>query len=331
VNTKMHLIFSPAFLLSVSLLSCNSGPGKKSSKHSKEPEVYKSNLAEGREQFKTKLVKFNQDKEKPETPPQNLFSIVSFPTKIGNMGAYLGKIPDDGKLHPAMIWLTGGMGNGIDRVWEEADADNDQTAAVFRKAGLVMMYPTQRGGNGSPGYEECFYGEIDDIIAARDFLAKQKGVDTNRIYLGGHSTGGTKALLVAESTDKFKAVFSFGPVTSVLLYGTDDLTYDVKNRTESMLREPGGWLKEIVTPTYVFEGNAGMSNISELRELKRLAVEQGIEPMHFYEIKGKDHFSGLQPASKIIAKRIMADSLSFGDTLFVDNGMRDVDMYRDRK
>lgn len=30
-----------------------------------------------------------------------------------------------------------------------------------------------------------------------------------------HSTGGTKALLVVESTDKFKAVFSFGPVSSV--------------------------------------------------------------------------------------------------------------------
>jgi hypothetical protein len=162
VKKKLHFIAVTALLI-VSLLSCNN----------QKPKVYTSALAERREQFETKLV---QNKEKPETPPADLFSIVSFPTKIGSMAAYLGKIPDDGKLHPAMIWLTGGMGNGIDKVWEEADADNDQTASVFRKAGLLMMYPTQRGGNGSPGNEECFYGEIDDIIAARDFLAKQKGV-----------------------------------------------------------------------------------------------------------------------------------------------------------
>jgi alpha/beta superfamily hydrolase len=309
------------FSLAIGLLSCNSKPKKttpeKANSHESEaPAVYKSSLAEAREKFKTKLVKHNQMKEKPATPPKELFSAVSFPTKIGNMDAYLGKIPDDGKLHPAMIWLTGGMGNGIDEVWEEADADNDQTASVFRKAGLVMMYPTQRGGGMSPGYEESFYGEIDDIIAARDFLAKQKGVDPARIYLGGHSTGGTKALLVAESTDKFKAVFSFGPVSSVLLYGSDDLTYDTKSKTENILRAPGAWLSDIVTPTYVFEGNAGMSNVSELQFLKGLAEKSELQSIHFYEIKGKDHFSGLQPASKIVAKKIMADSLSFDDPLF---------------
>ena len=316
----MHFPSIVAILLSVSLLSCNTRSKKKPSEQTKTseseaPAVYKSALVEAREHFKTKLVKFNQMKEKPETPPKGLFSAVSFPTKIGNMDAYLGKVPEDGKLHPAMIWLTGGMGNGIDRVWEKADADNDQTASVFRKAGLVMMYPTQRGGGMSPGYEESFYGEIDDIIAARDFLAKQKGVDSNRIYLGGHSTGGTKALLVAESTDKFNAVFSFGPVSSVVLYGADDLTYDVKNKEENILRAPGAWLKDIVTPTYVFEGNAGESNVNELRLLKNLAEEKGGN-LHFYEIDGKDHFSGLQPASVIIAKGIMENNLIFRDELF---------------
>jgi dipeptidyl aminopeptidase/acylaminoacyl peptidase len=197
----LTIILFPAILL-----SCKSRPGAtaaESKENAKEEthKVYKSLLTEARSKYKTKLVRFNQIKEKPETPPGNLFSIVTFPTGIGNMGAYLGKVPDDGKLHPAMIWLTGGFGNTMDNVWKEADAEDDQTAAVFRKAGLIMMYPAQRGGHMSPGNEECFYGEVDDIIAARDFLAHQKGVDSNRIYLGGHSSGGTKALLVAESTD----------------------------------------------------------------------------------------------------------------------------------
>ena len=37
------------------------------------------------------------------------------------------------------------------------------------------------------------------------FLAAQPYVDPARIYLGGHSTGGTLALLVAECSETFRA------------------------------------------------------------------------------------------------------------------------------
>ena len=52
-------------------------------------------------------------------------------------------------------------------------------------------------------------------------------VDPDQIYLGGHSTGGTLALLVAESTDRFRAIFSFGPVANMRNYGTDILFFDL--------------------------------------------------------------------------------------------------------
>ena len=110
----------------------------------------------------------------------------------------------------------------------------------------------------------------------------------------------------------------------MLLYGTDELTYDVKNKTENILRAPGLWLNDIVTPTYVFEGNEGESNVDQLRFLHEMADRKRGTPIHFYEIKGKDHFSGLQPASIIIAKRIIADSLSFEDALFVKAGKKTV-------
>jgi hypothetical protein len=125
-------------------------------------------------------------------------------------------------------------------------------------------------------------------------------------------------------------VFSFGPVSSVLLYGTDELTYDVKNEMENMLRAPGLWLNDIVTPTFVFEGNEGESNVDQLRFLHEMAERRRGTPIHFYEIKGKDHFSGLQPASIIIAKRIIADSLSFGDTLFVKAGKKTLKELRNK-
>jgi dienelactone hydrolase len=81
-----------------------------------------------------------------------------------------------------------------------------------------MMFPSLRGGNQNPGQKEGFLGEVDDVLAAADFLVREDYVDPARIYLGGHSTGGTPVMLVAESTPRFRAVLSFGPVNDVRGY-----------------------------------------------------------------------------------------------------------------
>ena len=59
----------------------------------------------------------------------------------------------------------------------------------------IMMFPTLRGGNTNPGAREYLLGEVDDVLAAAEHLARLPYVDPQRIYLGGHSTGGTLALL----------------------------------------------------------------------------------------------------------------------------------------
>lgn len=53
------------------------------------------------------------------------------------------------------------------------------------------MIPSFRGEDRNPGSYEMFYGELEDLDAAYDWLAKQPWVDPDRIYLAGHSTGGT--------------------------------------------------------------------------------------------------------------------------------------------
>ena len=52
--------------------------------------------------------------------------------------------------------------------------------------------------NNNPGKFEMFYGEIEDLEEARKYVASLPYVDPNRIYLVGHSTGGTKAVLLSE-------------------------------------------------------------------------------------------------------------------------------------
>jgi len=301
-----YILYAVITSLSITLISCDGNLGSDKIETNNVIDTMAS-FGLMRDRFTTKLIRFNKTKESVEIPPKELFSVVEYPTKIGNMAAYLSKIPNDKKLHPAMIWITGGFGNDIGDVWSKQDPNNDQSAEAFRSAGIIMMHPSQRGGNMNPGYDETCYGEIDDILAAADFLAKQPGIDTSRIYLGGHSTGGTKVLLAAECSKRFRAVFSFGPVASVENYGSEYLTYDTTNFSETEFRSPILWLPSIKTPTYIFEGEGVPGNISSLRFIERNAKKEQNKFTHFYGVKNKDHFSVLQPVSKIIAEKIIAD------------------------
>ena len=192
-------------------------------------------------------------------------------------------------------------------------ADNDQSASVFRDAGVLMMYPSLRGGNDNPGFIENFYGEVDDVLAARAWLAKQADVDPTRIYLGGHSTGGTLALLVAECAGGFQGVFAFGPVANARSYGPKNLFYDLSDPKESELRSPIRWLDGISCPTFVFEGVNPTSNIASLNLLAKANHNAAIQ---FHPVPNATHFSALQPVSRLIARKILQDTGATPDLSF---------------
>ena len=162
-----------------------------------------------------------------------------------------------------------------------------------------------RGGNDNPGNKEGFLGEVDDVLAAANYLQSQSDVDPKRIYLGGHSTGGTLALLVAECSPRFRAVFSFGPVDDVSGYGADSgfLPFDTTNQKEVRLRSPGYWLSSIHSPVWVFEGTSG--NIESLRSMAQISTNPRV---HFIEITGSDHFATLAPTTALIAGKIQQDT-----------------------
>ncbi len=253
--------------------------------------------------LRTKLVDPGPPPEPPEVPPRSVpLTLVRYPAAAGPLAAYLSKDPGDGARHPAIVWLTGGDTNTIGDVWSPADRKNDQTAAAYREAGLVMMFPSMRGGNDNPGRREGFLGEVDDVIAARAYLAALPYVDPSRIYLGGHSTGGTLALLVAETTDVFRAVFSFGPVSFAGDYGGELVYCDPADSVEMQPRSPAAWLKDIRTPTFVLEGAGG--NVDSLRLLRQLNQNP---QTRFFEVAGTDHFGILAPVNELIARKLLAD------------------------
>src|SRR5262249_54325814 len=153
--------------------------------------------AEARRGFATKPGGEEPAREAIPQPPPDLFQLVKYPSPAGELSAFLAPDPGDGKKHPAIVWITGGDCNSIGDVWSPAPRENDQTPAAYRKAGIVMMFPSLRGGNDNPGRREGFFGEVDDVLAAALYLAAKPYVDPSRIYLGGHSTGGTLVMLVA--------------------------------------------------------------------------------------------------------------------------------------
>lgn len=242
-------------------------------------------------------------------PKKGMFSIVSYTGKAGRLSAMLSKAPrqKDPKVivkHPAIIWVTGGFppGGMGSSAWEKPDPNNDQSAQAFRKAKIVTMYPAFRGDMGNDGFIESFFGEVQDIVSAAKYLKTLPHIDPKRIYLGGHSTGGTMVLLAAQLSDTFRAVFSFGPQLSASHYGASSVNFDITSNDCCVARAPICYLHCIQTPTFIIEGDDGVSAIDALKKMKAANKNPLAQ---FFPINLGDHFDILQPLNRLIAAKIV--------------------------
>lgn len=271
-----------------------------------------ADLTAARAAAPTRLRDKTRDGSPVPAPPPGVLELVRYRAEPGELAAYLTPRPAQPGKHAAIVWITGGDSNTLGDVWSPQSRDNDQSADAFREAGLVVMYPSLRGGNDNPGVREGFYGEVRDVLAAADYLAKLDYVDPQRIYLGGHSTGGTLALLVAQSDARFRAVFAFGPVADVSGYGGRFVPVSLDQTEEIRLRSPGYWLASIRSPVFAFEGDhdANTDDLETMRKANRNPLA------HWYVVPHADHFSVLAPTSELIARKIQADTGARGAIAF---------------
>ncbi len=289
------------FILALSVIGCDTAPNSRSSSNSS-PNEGQPTLREARKGFVTKIVSLGESYGAPETPPAGSgFQLIHYQSPVGQNAAYVTADPGDGNKHPAIVWITGGDTNSIGDVWTPNERSNDQSASAFRKAGIVMMFPSQRGGNDNPGRREGFYGEVDDILAATNHLAKLPYVDANQIYLGGHSTGGTMVMLVGAYSDRYRAIFSLGPVAGAAQYGGDFVYCDPNEEMEMVLRSPILWLHDVKTPMYVFEG----AEDGNWDAIELMVAENSSPHIQFFQIPGHDHFSVIAPLTEKLADQIV--------------------------
>ena len=226
---------------------------------------------------------------------------------------YITAKENNGKKYPAIIYLNGGFGGIGDSEFgwdEESPKNNYQGAGAFKRDDFVLAIPSARGENENPGKYEMFYGEIEDLEEARKYVASLPYVDLNRIYLVGHSTGGTKAVLLSEYSKGFRAVFAMGAATELMSlekydYAGMNPPFDRTNPREIAVRSSLRYMRSITAPTFHFEGKDDSQPV--YRVMQKVADKYQL-PFKSYEITGGNHFNIIYPLTTMIAQKILTDT-----------------------
>jgi dienelactone hydrolase len=259
--------------------------------------------AEARKKFKTKLIQEGPAPQRwqPLQPPPDVTEL-TFPSGELTLKAWVSRDPDNGKKKkPAVLFLHGGFA---------FDLQDWQMIEPFLEAGYVVMIPMLRGENGQPGSFSMFYNEVDDVLAAADALAKLEYVDNKRMYVAGHSAGGTLALLAAMTSPRFRAAasfsgspdqFSWSSVNQRNLVPFDSgfgefAERDPAAQKEFQMRSPLAFAESFKCPVRMYYGNQeGLFRAST--QLTAQPAKQKNLDVEAVEVPG-DHMSAVTPAMR---------------------------------
>lgn len=231
------------------------------------------------------LIKAEAPQEYTEDPiPENAIEIKY---KSGNMElkAWISKISDDGKKHSAIVYAHGGFAFG------RSDWDD---AKMYIDNGFVVMTPMVRAENGNPGNFEYFYGEVDDIIAAGNYLKSQTYVDSDKIFLAGHSVGGTLSMLTSMLQSPYKAIASFGgspEQEDYFTYRKERIPFDYSNEKEIKLRSPIDNIESMQKPLYIYVGKSDYEYLWHSNKIVKASKKLG-KKCELIKMDG-DHFTSL--------------------------------------
>lgn len=235
--------------------------------------VQHEDYARARAQFHTRLLRHGPAPKRfhPASPP----ATVSEVNYAEGRKAWLSPAPAE--KSPAVLFLHGGFSFGQD--------DWDMTAP-FRDAGFVVMTPILRGENGQPGDYTLFYDEVDDVLSAADYLARLPFVDASRIFVAGHSVGGTLTLLAAQASNRFRAAaaFSGSPDQRAFLRGQEQLApFDPSDMRELQVRSPLAYAESFKCPMRLYRGDqepffANLELVASVARSKGLDVEAVVVP-----------------------------------------------------
>jgi dipeptidyl aminopeptidase/acylaminoacyl peptidase len=196
-------------------------------------------------------------------------------------------VPSKNERHkrPAMLFLHGGNALGEGH-WD--------LVRPYLRVGYVVMMPAFRAENGQAGAFSGFYDETGDVVAAARALAIQPDVDPSRIFVAGHSIGGTLTLLAVLSSSMFRGASSFSGNPSAFAFFEhfpEDIRFDAGDIREFEMRSAVCYATSFKCPVLMLHGarEARMDAPSDLTasraKVAGLKVESTVVP--------GDHFSAL--------------------------------------
>lgn len=230
-----------------------------------------ASYAEERARFKTRLVRWGPAPQDYElaTPPPDAREI-TYTSGTLTLRAWV-SVSSTSNAASAVLFLHGGFAFAKD------DWDMVQP---YRDAGFVVLMPMLRGENGAPGSYSLFFHEVDDVLAAADALGATPNVRADRLFIAGHSVGGTLTMLAAMYSGKFRAAASFGGSPDQLQWVAGDpelVPFDFADLNEFRIRSPLAFPTSFQCPTRLYHGTAETYFEENTAELARLARQAGLD------------------------------------------------------
>jgi dienelactone hydrolase len=267
-----------------------SGPAAKDGALAPIVEIQNEDYALARSRFRTKLLRKGPapQRSSPIKPPTGV-NEVEYRSGELRLKAWVNRPVDDTGKHPAILFLHGGFAY---------DKDDWDLTKPFRDAGYVVLTPILRGENGQAGSFTLWYDEVDDVLAAAEYLKAQPYVDARRLYVAGASAGGTLALFAAMTSKQFRAAASYSasPDQALLVkHAKIDLPFDKNNPRELQLRSPLAYAASFKCPVRIYYATQDHFVLTSKRTAE-VAKERGLD-VESVRIEG-DHGSIISPGIK---------------------------------
>ncbi|PZM17217.1 alpha/beta hydrolase family protein [Rhizobium tubonense] len=189
------------------------------------------------------------------------------------------------KSRPAVLFLHGGNAIGQGH-W--------LLMKPYIDAGYVVMIPSMRGENGQKGNFSGFYDEVFDVLAASDRLRHLPGVDPHRMFIAGHSIGGTLAMLAAMSTKRFRAAAPISGDPDAFAFFDrypQDIRFNDKNPHEFEMRSAVCYAHSFKCPIKLMHGTGETHFVTRLGLVAKRARAAGVN-IDVAMLPG-NHFSAL--------------------------------------
>lgn len=250
-----------------------------------------------RASFRTKLL-FHQPAPEPPTAvhfsklkiPEGV-EMVEYPSGALRLKAWTPSAPKTAVKLPAVLFLHGGWG------FDEGDWEHTKP---FRDAGYIVLAPMLRGENGCPGAFTMFHDEVDDVLAAGEYLANLPYVNPQRVYLASYSAGGTLTMQAVMATDRFRAAAALdgSPDRRTFIRGREDeVPFDMTNGEEFRMRSPSDFATSFRCPIRLYCSQDVGGFLDETRRLVAAAKQAGLD-VNMVEVPG-NHSTFRFPATNL--------------------------------